>query len=213
MNCNPIVLIGGGGHCKSVIEAAESSGTIIHGILDAELKKGNNILGYPVLGDDALISSLVSDYKFVVTVGQIKSAKLRIQLHKKVADIGGRMATVIASSAVVSKHSKICAGSVIMHHALVNAGARIGDGCIINSFANIEHDVKIDDYCHISTGAMINGDCQISSGTFIGSQSVLSNGVKIQRRCVIGAGSLVKKNIIKSGLYSGVPAIFKGLLK
>ena len=34
MNKRPIILLGGGGHCASVIEAAESAGVLILGILD-----------------------------------------------------------------------------------------------------------------------------------------------------------------------------------
>lgn len=41
----PIILIGGGGHCKSVIEAAESSGRAIAGILDMAENVGHEILG------------------------------------------------------------------------------------------------------------------------------------------------------------------------
>ena len=36
----PLILIGGGGHCKSVIEAAESAGYRILGVLDLPEKVG-----------------------------------------------------------------------------------------------------------------------------------------------------------------------------
>lgn len=48
----PLILVGGGGHCKSVIEAAESAGMIIKGILDLPSEVGKNILGYEVIGSD-----------------------------------------------------------------------------------------------------------------------------------------------------------------
>lgn len=44
----PLILVGGGGHCKSVIEAAESAGFTIKGILD--LPEYVVILDYPVIG-------------------------------------------------------------------------------------------------------------------------------------------------------------------
>ena len=40
----PLILIGGGGHCKSVIEAAESAGYSILGVLDMPEDVGKEIL-------------------------------------------------------------------------------------------------------------------------------------------------------------------------
>ena len=69
-----IVLIGGGGHCLSVIDIIENGDQHnILGILDSNIGQ-NNILGYPVLGDDRQIPQLVNDDTyFLITVGQIKS--------------------------------------------------------------------------------------------------------------------------------------------
>lgn len=202
----PLVLIGGGGHCKSVIEAAESSGRIIKGILDMPDTVGSHILGYAVIGTDAAISKYVDECEFVVTLGFIKDASHRIDLHHLVESLGGKFATVIAPTAHVSRHSSVGEGTVILNHASVNAGASIGKGCIINTAANIEHDVIVGDYCHMSTGAMVNGDCIIGDATFIGSGSVVCNGISIASHSVVGAGSSVTKNIIESGTYVGVPA-------
>ena len=96
-----------------------------------------------------------------------------------------------------------------MHQALVNADAKIGKGCIINTFANIEHDAVIGDYCHISTGAMVNGNCVVGQKTFLGSQSVIVNGVSVVEGCVIAAGTMVRKNILRKGVYSDNPAMLK----
>ena len=208
-----LILVGGGGHCKSVIDVAESAGYTIKGILDLPEKIGEKILGYPIIGTDEDISNFVHEGLFLVTVGQIKDASLRINLHQKIVNAGGKLATVIASTAHVSKYAKIGEGTVVMHQAMVNADAVIGKSCIINTFANIEHDVVIEDYCHISTGAMINGNCKIGRGTFFGSQSVIINGLEIVEECVIGAGSTVRKDLKQKGIYSGNPALMKKILK
>ena len=209
MNNKNLILIGGGGHCKSVIDVAESDGYNIKGILDLPEVVGKTVLNYPVLGTDEQMADYVNDAFFIITVGHIKDASLRIKLHHKIKSVGGKLATIIASSAYVSKYAKIGEGTVIMHNALINADAKIGQGCIINTFANIEHDAEIGNFCHISTGAMINGNCKVGNETFIGSQSVLSNGVEITSGCLIGAGSFVRKNITKKGVYSGNPVILK----
>lgn len=41
----PLLLVGGGGHCKSVIDVAESAGFTIKGILDIPENVGKDVLG------------------------------------------------------------------------------------------------------------------------------------------------------------------------
>ncbi|PKQ68759.1 acetyltransferase [Labilibaculum manganireducens] len=204
-----LVLVGGGGHCKSVIDVAESSGYNILGILDTPEQIGNKVLSYEVIGNDDDIVKYVDEAEFLVTVGQIKDVSLRIRLHDKILAAGGKLATIIASTAYVSKYSVIGQGTVIMHNAFVNADVKIGEACIINSFANVEHDSIIGDFCHISTGVMVNGSCVIGNKSFIGSQSVLANNITITSDCVVAVGTTVNKNLKEKGIYFGNPAVLK----
>jgi sugar O-acyltransferase (sialic acid O-acetyltransferase NeuD family) len=207
VNHQNIILVGGGGHCKSVIDVAESAGWTILGILDTLQNIGKKVLGYTVIGSDDRIVDFVDKAYFLVTVGQVNDCSVRKNLHEKIQSVKGELATIIAPDAHVSKYAQIGKGSVILHKAVVNAATEIGMGCIINTFANVEHDSVIGDFCHISTGAMINGNCSIERETFVGSGSVLSHGVSIATSCVIGAGSIVRKNIEVSGMYAGNPAV------
>lgn len=205
----PLILIGGGGHCKSVIEAAESAGYSILGVLDMPEDVGKEILSTKVIGTDDDIPSYVDKAVFVITVGFIKNPAIRIKLYNKVKEAGGKLATIIASTAHVSKYATIGEGTVVMHHAFVNAGAKVGNNVILNTFTNIEHDAVIGDQCHISTGTMVNGDCKVGANCFVGSQSVLANGITIGDDIIVGAGSLVRKSISVKGIYSGNPAVLK----
>lgn len=209
MNQRNLILIGGGGHCKSVIDVAESAGYNILGILDMPEDIGKSVLDYKVIGTDDDIPQFVEKAEFIITVGFIKSPAIRMRIFDKVREAGGKLATIIASTAHVSRYASLGEGAVVMHQAVVNAGAKIGENCIINTFCNIEHDAVIGDQCHISTGAMVNGDCKVGKMCFIGSQSVLANGISICDDVIVGAGSLVRKNILKPGIYSGNPAILK----
>lgn len=205
-----LILIGGGGHCESVIEVAESAGYEIKGILDMPDEVGKEVLpGHKVIGTDDEIPQYVEECDFIITVGFIKNPALRIKLYNKVKAAGGRLATIIASTAHVSKYAELGEGTVIMHHAFVNAGAKIGDNCIINTFVNIEHDVEVGNQCHISTGTMVNGECKIGENCFIGSQSVCANCIEIASDIIVGAGSVVRKSIRVKGIYAGNPAILK----
>lgn len=200
-----LILVGGGGHCKSVLEAAESAGYSILGVLDMPEEVGKTILSTKVIGTDDDIPSYVDKAEFVITVGFIKNPAIRIKLYKKIKEAGGKLATVVASTAYVSKYAEIGEGTVVLHQAFVNAGAKVGKNVILNTAANIEHDAVIGDHCHISTGTMVNGEAQIGDATFIGSQSVVNQCVKICGGVVAASGSVVHKDIKEPGIYAGNP--------
>ncbi len=189
-----IILIGGGGHCKSVIDVVEQHGTYkIAGIIDKEEIQGSNILGYPVIGNDNELPRLSKKYKYaLVTVGQVQACSLRMKLYEYAANSGLILPSIISPNAYVSKHSSIGMGTVIMHNAVVNANASIGDNCIINSNSLIEHDASISNHCHISTNATINGGVKVESGCFIGSNVTTKEYITIRKDSFIKAGSLVK---------------------
>jgi len=205
----PLILIGGGGHCKSVIEAAESAGYSILGVLDMPGEVGKSILSAKVIGTDDDIHAYVDKAEFVIAVGFIKNPATRIKLYDKVKYAGGKLATIVASTAYVSKYAEIGEGTVVMHNAFVNAGAKVGNNVILNTFTNIEHDVVIGDHSHISTGTMVNGGCRVGDRCFIGSQSVLANSISVSDDVIISAGSFVKQSIEVKGVYYGNPVILK----
>lgn len=205
----PLIFIGGGGHCKSVMDAAESAGFSILGVLDVAENVGKEVLFTKIIGTDEDIPAYVDKAEFVITVGFIKNPAVRIKLYNKVKEAGGKFATVIASTAYVSKYAEIGEGTVVLHQAFVNAGAKVGKNVILNTATNIEHDAVISDHCHISTGTMVNGECKVGERCFIGSQSVLANCITVGDDIIVGAGSFVRKNISEKGIYSGNPAILK----
>jgi sugar O-acyltransferase (sialic acid O-acetyltransferase NeuD family) len=197
MQTPKLVIIGAGGHSKSVIEAVESAGHWeIIGLLDPNLAKGSSVLSYPVLGADEEISAFLQrGVSTFIGIGQVKDAGPRIRVYNYLKKEGATLPVVIASTAQVSRHANIAEGTVVMHGAIVNAEAFIGHNCIINTGAIIEHCTQIDAHTHIATGARINGDCTIGRKVFIGSGAVLKEGVQVHDGALIGAGSIVLADV------------------
>jgi len=194
MSKKEIVLVGGGGHCKSCIDVIESIDLFrIKGILDLESKIGDKILNYPVIGTDSLIPDLIKEnVLFLITMGDVGNPEKRIELYFKVINQGGTLPVIISSKAYVSKYARLGSGTIVMHHAMVNVSAAVGKNCIINTKALIEHDVVIGDHCHISTGAIVNGGTEIGSFTFFGSNAVSKQYISVQENTFIKANSIVK---------------------
>lgn len=191
-----IVLIGGGGHCKSCIDVIESTQKFkIAGIIDNK-NLHSRVLGYPILGTDADMPMIAKEYRnFLISIGQIKSSGKRRVLFEKLKEIGANFPVVISQNAYVSSHANIREGTIVMHHALINSGATIGKNCIINSKALVEHDAHIGDHCHISTSAVINGGVKIGCDTFIGSRVMTREYIEIGEKSFVGGGLTIIKNI------------------
>lgn len=187
-----IILIGGGGHCHSVIDIIEQENKYeIVGIVDKKELIGKKVLSYEIIASDEDLEELFKTYKNAcITVGQIQTPELRKKLFKKVKDIGFILPIIRSPFSYVSKYAQIEEGTIIMHHCLINANARIGKNCIINTKALIEHDVFIEDFCHISTGAIVNGGVKIKTGTFYGSNTTSREYIEIEG--FIKAGGIVK---------------------
>lgn len=194
---NKIILIGGGGHCKSVIDVIEQENKFeIAGIIDKPELLNSKILGYPVIGNDSDLKNLAEKYHHaIITIGQIKHSSPRIKLYNLAIEAKFTLPSIISPHAYVSKHSLIGKGTVVMHRATINSNSIIGNNCIINSSSLIEHDVEIGDNCHISTGTIINGHSKIGNETFIGSGSVVKNSVYISKKKIINFGSVVSKDL------------------
>ena len=204
-----LILIGGGGHCISVIDVIDDNEFNILGVLDLPHNVGQEVLGKKIIGTDENIKDYVNSAHFVVTLGFLDndpSPARRITIYDKIRLLGGKFATIISPHAYVSKYAIIEEGAVVMHKACISANAHIGKNCIINSFANIEHNCIIGDHTTISTGAMINGDCIVGSSVFIGSQCVLSDKVIIPNNTIVGANSFVNRSLLSPGIYWGTPA-------
>ncbi|MBO1224041.1 MAG: acetyltransferase [Candidatus Scalindua sediminis] len=204
-----LILVGGGGHCKSCIDVIEAEGTFnIAGIVDVEGKLREKVLDYEIIATDNDLESLATQYQyFLITIGSIKDPRKRIDKFDYLKQLGVTFPVIVSPLAYVAKSACVGEGTIVMHKVLINSDACVRMNCIINTLALIEHDSTVGDHCHISTGSIINGKCNIGNRVFVGSDSVVIDCVNIGDDAVIGAGSVVLKSLSEAGLYVGSPAI------
>ena len=192
-----LILIGGGGHCRSCIDVIEQQGVFtIAGIVDHSEKRGERVLGYEIMACDEDLPDLLRQYDhFFITLGQIKTCARRKQLFEQVTAAGKVLPTITSPLAYVSRHARLGQGTIVMHQALVNAGVQVGMNCIINTKALVEHDAQIGDHCHVATGAIINGGAAVQRESFIGSGAVIREGVTIGIASIVGCQTTVKCDV------------------
>ena len=208
MSSSGIVLVGGGGHCKAVIDLVLAEGrSRIHGIVDLAHLVGEQVMGVEVIGTDDDLKSLVQQrFVFLITAGRIGRSDLRERLFAQVQLAGGPFVTCISPSAYLAVGTTVGPGTTVGHSAIINTGAHVGANCIINTNSLLEHDAVIGDHVHVSTGAIVNGGCRIGRGSFIGSGAIVVQGVQLGNDVVIGAGSLVLRDVPEGSTMVGSPA-------
>jgi sugar O-acyltransferase (sialic acid O-acetyltransferase NeuD family) len=207
MNKN-ILLIGGGGHCKSVLDSIlELNEYSEIGIVDKKENIGMSVMGVPVVGcDDDLTTLFEYGYKYgFVTVGSIGNPSLRIKLFNLLSEIGYEIPAVIDGTAKVSKHSIIEQGVFIGKQSIINAGSLIQIGSIINSGSIVEHDCQIGAFSHIAPGVVLGGEVIVGENSHIGSNATVKQQVHIGSNSIIGMGSVVLQNIDSHTMAYGIP--------
>lgn len=204
-----IVFVGGGGHCKSVIDVAKRMNCFDEIVItDSNNKQGTTVLGCTVVGTDDCLEELYHqgfEYAFV-TVGSIGVNPLRERIADKVTVLGYKFPVIQDPSAVVSESAIIGDGTFIGKNAVINAEATIGKHCIINTGAIIEHECIVDDFTHISVGTTLCGEVSVGRNCMIGSRSTVMQCINIGDNCIIGAGAVVIKDLPSNSTAVGVPA-------
>lgn len=193
-----IILLGGGGHCKSVIDTIrELKEYNILGILDVREKVGTEINNIKIIGADEDLSyyykrGLESAF---ITVGSIENNLLRRKLYEQAKNIGYKFETIIDKTAIISKSTKIGQGTFVGKGTIINTNVNVGMNCIINTGVIIEHDCNIGLFCHIAPGSTLSGGVIIGDNTHIGTNTTIIQNITIGCNSLIGAGSVVVNNI------------------
>ncbi|SCY04301.1 sugar O-acyltransferase, sialic acid O-acetyltransferase NeuD family [Lachnospiraceae bacterium XBB2008] len=191
-----IVLLGGGGHCASVIDALDRMNMYDEVvILDPNKPVDSEYMGCKIAGGDDMLQDLYGRgfRNAFVSLGNIGDTSIRRSLYEKILQLGFTIPNIIDPSAVVSGYAQMGYGIFVGKNAVINAGAVIGNAAIINTGSIVEHNCTIGEFTHISVGSIVCGDCMIGKDVFVGAGSTIVNGVTVEDKKFIKAASLVKE--------------------
>lgn len=199
-----LAIVGASGHGKVAADAAEQAGWKTITFFDdawPSLKKNGP---WEVSGSlQALLTRLADFDGVIVAIGnnQTRSAKQAL-----IVAAGGKMATIIHPSAVVSAYASLGAGSLIFANASVNADATVGDGVIVNTGAVIEHDCLVGNFAHISPNAVLAGGVSLGALGWVGGCASVRQLVAIGQASVVGMGAVVIRDVPSGVTVVGNPA-------
>lgn len=203
-----VIILGGGGHTKVLIDALHLNGVKIIGITDVDLNLvGRQILGVTIIGkDDIVLESTLKGVELVNGIGSIGLPLNRKGIFERFKNLGFTFAKVIHPSAVIAFDVVVEEGAQIMAGAVVQSGSKIGCNSIINTKASVDHDCIIGNHVHVAPGVTLSGGVKVGNSVHIGTGANIIQNVNIGDNVVIGAGSLVLSDIASDSVVIGVPA-------
>jgi sugar O-acyltransferase (sialic acid O-acetyltransferase NeuD family) len=205
---HPIIILGGGGHAKVLIDTLHLNSQQILGITDSDPNKtGQSLLGVPVIGGDDVIAEYPTETIYLVNgLGSVRVNRHRVALYDHFKQDGYTFASVIHPSAIVASDVALSEGVQIMAGAVIQTGSRIGRNAIINTRAVVDHDCLIGDHAHIAPGATLSGGVDVGENAHIGAGATLIQQLRIGRNSLVAAGAVVIRDVPEGVTVAGVPA-------
>lgn len=202
-----IVIMGSGGHAKSIVDIIEKDGTYeIVGFIDKDMEEEYSYRGYRIIGTDTDLEKIYINgvHNIAMGIGYLGDSFLRDKLYDKLKDIGYVFPVIVDPSAIVASDVQIDEGTIVAKRVVINAGSKVGKMAIINSGAIVEHECVVGDFSHISVGTILCGNDRVGTHSFVGAGATVIQGVEIGNECIVGAGSVVLKSILDSSKLYGV---------
>jgi UDP-perosamine 4-acetyltransferase len=203
-----IVLIGSGGHAKVVMENIEVVGEFeIVGVV-TEDSDTDSFYGYKILGNKAVLPDILKDgvKHAALGVGGLKDTALKMNIYQSLISQGFLFVSSIHPSATISNNAIIEAGVHVMAGVCIQAGVLIGENVAIYPNSFIGHDSQVSSHALIAANSSLGGNVVLQEGVLVGLGVSIVPNVTIAKNVTIGAGSVVTRDILKSGIYFGSPA-------
>lgn len=207
------MIIGSGGHARSVLDALLASGSNdVVGFIDVNPdRKGAAFLDVKVLGGEEQLPGLLASgvHAAVIGIGGIggigdNAARERVLI--KTAASGFRIEGVVHPSAVISPYASVDPTAQILAGACIGPLSSVARGVIVNTGAIVEHDCLIGEFAHLASGAILGGGVTVGCHAHLGSGAIVRQSLFVGDSAIIGAGSVVTKNVTHGDIVAGVPA-------
>jgi len=172
------------------------------GYLDDMVEKNTIIEGYSVLGS-------VSDAKYLYKQGIIECVFIAIgysrfdlrEFYYNILKNVVPFANIIEPTAELGENVKLGEGIYIGRNTIIDDGTELKDNVFIHRNCLIGHDSIIGKHTYCSGMDHMAGFCYIGERTFIGLSVCVADHIVIGDDVWVGIGSIVAKNLKKSGKY------------
>lgn len=198
----PWMLLGAGGHARSVCDVIQRKGDRLLGLV-ADSPRPTWLPPECVMLPGEKSARCHESARWLVAIGDpVARQRLTSQLLSDERVLG----TLVAESATVARGAEIRSGTMVMEHAHVGPGTAVGVGSIINTGAVVEHDCQVGDFVHVAPRAVLLGGGAVGDRVLIGASAVVLPGLRVERDATIGAQAVVTRSVGVGATVYGVPA-------
>jgi sugar O-acyltransferase (sialic acid O-acetyltransferase NeuD family) len=204
-----VVILGGSGHGKVVIDIVEQSGQFhVLGILDAKIPCGQQVLGYPVIGNENDLAAIIRTQHVEGLFLAVGDNWLRWKISQSLKTLAPaiQFPTAVHPSAQLARTVRLGPGTVVMAGCVVNSDTTVGDFCILNTLCSVDHDCSLGNYVSFAPHACAGGNVEVDDYTAVCLGANIIHGVKIGAHAVVGAGATVLSDLPSQVVAYGTPA-------
>lgn len=185
-----LLILGAGGHGKSVAEAALLGGDWAAVVfLDDAWPEVTEALGCDVLGKVADIASVASRCQGAIAA--VGNNAVRERWIDLIEQAGIKLVSVAHPKAWISPSAVIGDGSAVMAGAVVGTVSEVGKGAVINANATVDHDVVMEDFAHIGVGVQLAGGVRIGARAWLQAGSSCGYHVVVEPGVWLGPGTVL----------------------
>ena len=192
-----VILIGGGGHAKVLMEILNRLGVGVNFLVAPEVDHTSLLFSdiEKLQDDEDILKFKKNEVILINGIGSLPGNFSRKKIFEKFRSTGYQFLTVISDQAIVSSHINLSQGVQVMPGVIINADVAIGENTIINSGAILEHDCQIGANNHIAPGAVLSGGVTTGHAVHIGTGAKIIQAIQIGEFSVVGAGVSLTRNL------------------
>ncbi len=202
----PIIILGNGGHTKSLLEIIRLQDKKVLGVTDpfAKSRMHEEYLFFD--SDEAILKYSPSEVLLVNGIGSTNNTEKRTQIYNKFHNLGYKFDTLVHPSSIIAKDVILEEGVQVMPGVIVQPGSKIKSNSIINTKVSIDHDCTIGSHVHIAPGVTVSGNVYIDDKVHVGAGATIIQGIVIEQKCLVASGAVVIKDVKRKKKVKGVPA-------
>jgi sugar O-acyltransferase (sialic acid O-acetyltransferase NeuD family) len=177
-----LAIVGAGGYGRLALDVLIASGFeswVIGFYDDAHAVLPDKVRGFPVLGDIAVLKSMLSVEDVHVIVA-ITDNVVRLRLANSLRALGAKFFTAVHPTAFVSAASVVGDGTVLAAGAVVHPDAAVGSHCYVGPRSVVDRDAVL------GAGAWVSSGAVVGPGARVGARAVLGQNCSVGRKAVLG---------------------------
>jgi len=205
-----LLVFGASGHAKVVLDAIERIATYrVAGLVTKGDPAGLDVFGYPVVGDDENLPSVLKDRRVEGAVVAIGDNWRRHEVARTVRERfpGIAFPAIVHPSAQVARGVTIGDGAVLLAGVVVNSDATVGEFCLLNTNSSLDHDSRMDLASSLGPNAAVGGGAAIGAFSAVAIGATVLQNRRVGEHAIVGAQALVLTDVPSHTVAYGAPAV------